>query len=124
MEHAARPPSWKILLAFAIIYFVWGSTFLAIRVGVHEVPPFLLAAIRFFVAGLALYGWMRLKGTPAPSRREWAGAFFLGTLIFVIDYGCLFWAEQRVPSGIAAVVLATIPVSLRCWKSCSCERND
>ena len=110
MEHAARPPSWKILLAFAIIYFVWGSTFLAIRVGVHEVPPFLLAALRFFVAGLALYGWMRLKGTPSPSRREWAGAFFLGTLIFVIDYGCLFWAEQRVPSGIAAVVLATIPV--------------
>src|SRR2546427_11899023 len=110
MEHAARPPSWKILLAFAIIYFVWGSTFLAIRVGVHEVPPFLLAAIRFFVAGLALYGWMRLKGTPSPSRREWAGASFLGTLIFVVDYGCLFWAEQRVPSGIAAVVLATIPV--------------
>ena len=110
MESAARPPSWKILLAFAIIYFVWGSTFLAIRIGVHEVPPFLLAAIRFFVAGLALYGWMRLTGTPAPSRREWAGASFLGTLIFVIDYGCVFWAEQRVPSGITAVVLATIPV--------------
>jgi drug/metabolite transporter (DMT)-like permease len=110
MELAARPPSWKILLAFAIIYFVWGSTFLAIRVGVQEVPPFLLAAIRFFVAGLALYGWMRLKGTPAPSRREWVGASLLGTLIFVIDYGCVFWAEQRVPSGITAVVLATIPV--------------
>jgi len=110
MESAARPPSWKILLAFAIIYFVWGSTFLAIRVGVHEVPPFLLAAIRFFVAGLALYGWMRLTGTPAPSRREWVGASFLGTLIFVLDYGCVFWAEQRVPSGITAVVLATIPV--------------
>src|SRR6266478_3046527 len=93
METEARPASWKILLAFAMIYFVWGSTFLAIRVGVHEVPPFLLAAIRFFVAGLALYGWMRLKGTPAPSRREWAGAFFLGTLIFVIDYGCVFWAR-------------------------------
>ena len=110
MEPAARPPSWKILLAFAIIYFVWGSTFLAIRVGVHEVPPFLLAAIRFFVAGIALYAWMRLKGTPAPTRREWVAASFLGTLIFVIDYGCVFWAEQRVPSGIAAVVLATIPV--------------
>src|SRR5438552_12841841 len=110
MENEARPPSWKILLAFAIIYFVWGSTFLAIRVGVHEVPPFLLAALRFFVAGLVLYGWMRLQGTPPPSRREWAGASFLGALIFVLDYGCLFWAEQRVPSGIAAVVLATIPV--------------
>jgi len=110
MESAARPPSWKILLAFAIIYFVWGSTFLAIRVGVHEVPPFLLAAIRFFIAGLALYAWMRLRGVPAPGRREWVGASFLGTLIFVLDYGCVFWAEQHVPSGIAAVVLATIPV--------------
>jgi drug/metabolite transporter (DMT)-like permease len=105
-----RPPSWKILLAFAIIYFVWGSTFLAIRVGVREVPPFLLAAMRFLVSGVVLYAWMRLKGAPSPSRREWAGATLLGTLIFLIDYGCLFWAEQRVPSGIAAVVLATIPV--------------
>jgi drug/metabolite transporter (DMT)-like permease len=110
LETAARPPSWKILLAFAIIYFVWGSTFLAIRVGVHEVPPFLLAAVRFLVSGLVLYGWMRLTGIPSPSRREWAGATLLGTLIFLVDYGCLFWAEQRVPSGIAAVVLATIPV--------------
>src|SRR5438093_3847611 len=106
----ARPPSWQILLAFAIIYFVWGSTFLAIRVGVREVPPFLLAAMRFFAAGLILYVWMRLKASPSPSLREWAGASFLGTLIFVVDYGCLFWAEQRVPSGIAAVILATIPV--------------
>lgn len=105
-----RPASWKILLAFAIIYFVWGSTFLAIRVGVREVPPFLLAALRFFTAGLVLYAWMRFKGTPTPSRREWAVASLLGTVIFVLDYGCLFWAEQRVPSGIAAVVLATIPV--------------
>lgn len=105
-----RPPSWQIVLAFAIIYLVWGSTFLAIRVGVREVPPFLLAAMRFVVAGAALYGWMRWKGTPAPSRREWISATVLGLMIFVVDYGCLFWAEQRVPSGIAAVVLATIPV--------------
>jgi drug/metabolite transporter (DMT)-like permease len=106
----ARPPSWKILLAFAIIYFVWGSTYLAIRVGVQEVPPFLLAGMRFTAAGIVLYGWLRLTGTPSPSRREWLAATFLGTLIFLLDYGCLFWAEQRVPSGIAAVVLATIPV--------------
>src|SRR6204780_6015837 len=106
----ARPPSWKILLAFGIIYFVWGSTFLAIRVGVREVPPFLFAAMRFTVAGIFLYAWMRVSGTQAPSRREWVAATFLGTLIFLLDYGCLFWAEQRVPSGIAAVVLATIPV--------------
>jgi drug/metabolite transporter (DMT)-like permease len=105
-----RPASWQIVLAFATIYLVWGSTFLAIRVGVREVPPFLLAAMRFVVAGVVLYGWMRWKGTPAPTRREWITSFLLGFLIFVVDYGCLFWAEQRVPSGIAAVVLATIPV--------------
>lgn len=105
-----RPATWKVLLAFAIIYFVWGSTFLAIRVGVEQVPPFLLAALRFLIAGIVLFAWMRLKGIPAPSWREWRGACFLGFLIFLIDYGCLFWAERRVPSGIAAVVLATIPV--------------
>jgi drug/metabolite transporter (DMT)-like permease len=110
MTSEARPPSWKILLAFGIIYFVWGSTFLAIRIGVHEVPPFLLAAVRFFTAGVVLYAWLRLKGTPAPSRREWISATALGALIFLFDYGCLFWAEQRVPSGVAAVVLATTPV--------------
>jgi drug/metabolite transporter (DMT)-like permease len=110
MQSAPRPASWKILLAFAIIYFVWGSTYLAIRVGVREVPPFLLAALRFIVAGLALFTWMRLRGTPAPNRRQWAGAFILGALIFLIDYGGVFWAEQRVPSGVAAVVLATISV--------------
>jgi drug/metabolite transporter (DMT)-like permease len=110
MEAPAHPPAWKTLLAFAIIYFVWGSTFLAIRIGVHEVPPFLFAAMRFFIAGIVLYAWMRLKGTPNPSPREWGAATLLAICIFVLDYGCLFWAEQRVPSGIAAVMLATIPV--------------
>src|SRR5215469_995583 len=106
----ARPATWKTLLAFAVIYFVWGSTFLAIRVGVRDVPPFLFAAMRFVVAGLALYGWMRLRGTPSPSPREWLSASLLALLIFVGDYGLLFWAERRVPSGVAAVMLATIPV--------------
>jgi drug/metabolite transporter (DMT)-like permease len=109
METPSHRPTWKSLLAFAIIYFVWGSTFLAIRVGVREVPPFLLAAMRFLVAGLALYGWTLAKGERSPKRREWASAFLLATLIFVFDYGLLFWAEQRVPSGIAAVMLAMIP---------------
>jgi len=110
MESAARPRAWKVLLAFAIIYFVWGSTFLAIRVGVREVPPFLLAGMRFLVAGVVLYAWARARGVPAPTGREWRGATLLAVLIFVMDYGLLFWAERRVPSGIAAVMLATIPV--------------
>jgi len=109
MDAKAHRPAWKTLLAFAIIYFVWGSTFLAIRVGVREVPPFLFAAMRFLAAGLVLYGWMMAQGERSPSRRQWMSAFLLGLLIFVFDYGLLFWAEQRVPSGIAAVMLATIP---------------
>ena len=109
MEPTVRPPAWKTLLAFSIIYFVWGSTLLAIRVGVREVPPLLLASMRFFIAGVVLFGWLRLKGTPSPSRREWVSASVLAVCIFVVDYGLLFWAEQRVPSGIAAVMLATIP---------------
>ena len=110
MQTASQPRAWKVLLAFSIIYFVWGSTFLAIRVGVREVPPFLLAGMRFLVAGLVLFGWMRASGTPSPTRREWGGATLLALLIFVCDYGLLFWAERRVPSGVAAVMLATIPV--------------
>jgi drug/metabolite transporter (DMT)-like permease len=109
MEPKAHPQTWKILLAFAIIYFVWGSTFLAIRIGVREVPPFLLAAMRFLLAGLILYVWMLAQGERSPSAREWFSAFLLAFLIFVCDYGLLFWAEQRVPSGIAAVMMATIP---------------
>jgi len=110
METAAHRATWKTLLAFAIIYFVWGSTFLAIRVGVREVPPLILAAMRFFVAGVVLYGWMIARGERSPSLREWRSAALLGAVIFVLDYGLLFWAEQRVPSGVAAVMLATIPV--------------
>ena len=110
MESQPHPAKWKTLLAFAMIYFVWGSTFLAIRVGVREVPPFLLAALRFLAAGLVLYLWMLAHGERSPSGREWMSAFFLALLIFVFDYGLLFWAEQRVPSGVAAVMMATIPV--------------
>jgi len=110
MDAKIHRPAWKTLLAFAIIYFVWGSTFLAIRVGVHEVPPFLFAAMRFLVAGLVLYAWMIAKVSRSPGKGQWFSVLLIALLIFVFDYGLLFWAEQRVPSGIAAVMLATIPV--------------
>jgi drug/metabolite transporter (DMT)-like permease len=109
MEATSHNRRWMTLLAFGIIYFVWGSTFYAIRVGVSEVPPFLFAAMRFLAAGLMVYGWARARGERGPVGRQWTSVFVLAFLIFVVDYGLLFWAEQRVPSGIAAVVLATIP---------------
>jgi drug/metabolite transporter (DMT)-like permease len=108
--HVERGARWKTIVAFGIIYFVWGSTFLAIRVGVREMPPLIMAAMRFFTAGLVLYLWMRARGEKSPTLREWRSASLLGLIIFLFDYGLLFWSEKRVPSGIAAVMLATIPV--------------
>src|SRR5260370_24897948 len=107
--HASRPAPWKILLAFAIIYLVWGSTYLAIRVGVREMPPFLMAGLRFTVAGLVLYGWMRLTGVPSPSWREWRDATILGTLMFLLYYARVFLAEQRGPPVGGAFIVASSP---------------
>src|SRR5579864_6540277 len=109
MDAEAHRPAWKTLLAFGIVYFVWGSTFYAIRVGVREAPPFLLAAMRFLIAGVVLYGWTRARGEHGLSRREWGSVAVVAFLIFVMDYGLVFWAEQRVASGLTAVMLATIP---------------
>jgi drug/metabolite transporter (DMT)-like permease len=109
MESTTNRPAWKTLLAFAIIYFVWGSTYLAIRIGVREVPPFLLAGMRFAAAGVFLFGWGRATGEASPTRREWVAATLIAIPFFVLDYGLLFWAERRVPSGLAAVMMATIP---------------
>jgi drug/metabolite transporter (DMT)-like permease len=100
--------TWKVLLAYAIIYFVWGSTYLAIRVGVLEMPPLLMAAIRFLIAGLLLYGWTVFRGERQPNLRQWASISLLALLIFAVDYGLVFWAEQRVPSGVTAIMMATI----------------
>lgn len=102
-------PAWKTLLAFAIIYCAWGSTFLAVRISVLEIPPLLCAAIRFIIAGAILCAWTLYCREPVPNRRQWGSILFIALLIFVGDYGFLFWAEQRVPSGLAAVVMATIP---------------
>jgi len=106
MPAPAKRHAYKTLLAFAIIYCVWGSTFLAIRIGVHEVPPFLLAAMRFVVAGLALFLWAFARGERFPSARLWSSALVFGVLIFIGDYGLVFWAEQRVPSGLTAVMMS------------------
>jgi drug/metabolite transporter (DMT)-like permease len=110
MEAQTQRPAWKTLSAFAIIYFVWGSTYLAIRIGVREVPPFLFASMRFLIGGIVLCGWTIARGERSPNRRQWMSVLLLAVLIFVFDYGLLFWAEQRIPSGIAAVIMAAIPL--------------
>jgi drug/metabolite transporter (DMT)-like permease len=100
------------MAAFAAIYFVWGSTFLAIRYAVETIPPFAMMAGRCLFGGaiLLVWGLVRERDRPRPSRREWGGAVVIGTLLFVGCHGVLAYAETRVPSGIAALCLATIPL--------------
>src|SRR6476661_8848114 len=100
----------KTVLAFAAIYIVWGSTFFAIRVLVERLPAFLAAGLRFAIAGLLLLAWLRLRGGPRLSPLEWKNAFVLGGLLFLVPYAGLFWAEKTLPSGVASVLVATIPL--------------
>jgi drug/metabolite transporter (DMT)-like permease len=98
------------VLAFAAVYLIWGSTYLAIHYAVETIPPFLMAGCRFLTAGAVLYLWTRAGGAARPSRREWAGTALIGFLLLVSGNGGLCWSEQRVPSGLAALLLAAIPI--------------
>jgi drug/metabolite transporter (DMT)-like permease len=100
----------RVILAFFAIYVLWGTTFLAIRIAVQEVPPLFAAGCRFFVAGVLLYGFMRVKGQPRPQAKQWRSLAVMGLLMFVVEYGALFWAEKYVPSGVTSVLEATIPL--------------
>ena len=101
---------WRVILAFAAIYILWGSTYLAIRMAVQLVPPFFAAGSRFFFAGVLLYAVMRACGRPRPSGKEWGSLLLIGSLMFVVTYGAVFWAEQYVPSGFTSVLEATLPL--------------
>ena len=102
--------NFRVILAFFAIYVIWGSTFLAIRTTVLLVPPWLSAGIRFFTAGVILFGFTLLRGERMPSLREWRSLAVLGVLMFSVTYGALFWGEQFVPSGITSVLEATLPL--------------
>lgn len=100
----------RVILAFFAIYVLWGTTFLAIRIAVHEVPPLFAAGARFFTAGVILYAFMRLRGARRPAAIQWRNLTILALLMFVAEYGPLFWAEKYVPSGVVSVLEATLPL--------------
>lgn len=97
-----------ILLALFCVYIIWGSTYYAIRVALEGFPPFTLGAIRFSVAGVLLYGWLRWRGVASPTRLQWRNAAFTGTLLLGIGNGLVCYAEQHVASGLAAVAVAGV----------------
>lgn len=100
----------KVALAFLAIYLIWGSTYLAIRFAIETLPPFLMAGTRFLIAGAVLYAWMRLRGVPRPQGFQWRNTVVVGGLMLLGGNGGVVWAEQLVPSGLAAVLIATSPL--------------
>ncbi len=100
----------SIWAALITVYIVWGSTYLAIRFAVETLPPFLMAGVRFLLAGALLYAFQRARGDAAPAKREWRSAAIVGLLLLLGGNGCVVWAEQWVASGIAALLVGTTPL--------------
>ena len=107
-----EPGPTPIVLAFAAIYLIWGSTYLAIRWAIETMPPFGMAAVRFLIAGMLLYAWSRSRGAPTPSPRQWRDAAISGTLLLAGGNGAVVVAEQWVPSGLVALLVASVPLWL------------
>ncbi|HSH16308.1 MAG TPA: EamA family transporter [Verrucomicrobiae bacterium] len=114
-----RPPLSLIIAAFAAVYLIWGSTYLVIRYAIDSLPPFLMAGSRFFFAGVILFAWAMRGQTAWPTRREWRDATIVGTLLLLGGNGGVTWAEQTIPSSIAALMVAMTPLwmALLGWRS-------
>ncbi|MFO7262038.1 MAG: EamA family transporter [bacterium] len=105
-----RPSTAKLVAAFAAVYVIWGSTYLAILYAIETLPPFLMAGVRFLIAGAALYAWAWLRGARRPALVHWKSALIIGALMLVGGNGGVVWSEQRVASGLAALLVATVPL--------------
>ena len=101
---------WKIAIAFLCVYVFWGMTYLAMRVAVVDIPPHLMAGGRFLVAGLVLYAWARYRGAARPTLKQWWAAAVIGAFLLLGGNASVAWAEQRVPSGLAAVLIGVVPI--------------
>jgi drug/metabolite transporter (DMT)-like permease len=103
-------PRGRIAAALVTVWIVWGSTYLAIAVAVETLPPFLMAGVRFVLAGGLLFGFARLRGATVPDRRQWGSALLVGTLLLLLGNGLVCWAERWVPTGLASLIIASTPL--------------
>jgi drug/metabolite transporter (DMT)-like permease len=105
-----QPSKLKIFTAFVAVYFVWGTTYLAIKYAIETIPPFMMMGMRSLLAGIALYGWGRLHGDTNVVRKQIPSLVLIGALFFLIGHGALAWAQQTVPSGVAALLVSSEPI--------------
>ena len=110
MRPYAKPSRTAVVLAFAAIYLIWGSTYLGIRIAVETVPPFLMAGTRFAIAGVAILAYLRLRGAAWPTRAQWRDHSIVGVFLLLGGNGIVSWAEQRTPSGFTALILGASPL--------------
>ena len=108
-DKAPRATRGQIIAAFASIYTVWGSTYLAIRYAVETMPPFIMGGTRFLISGAMLYAWSRWRGAPRPTLRQWRNATIAGAFLLLGGNGGVVWAEQTVPSGLTALLVSILP---------------
>src|SRR5262245_33021269 len=100
-----------MVLAFAAIYTIWGSSYLGIHYAIQTIPPFLMTGVRFLPAGLLLFSWARLRGAPMPTRRQWRSMAIAGCFLFLLNNSAIVWAEGHgVSTGVAAILIATVPM--------------
>ncbi|MBI4512744.1 MAG: drug/metabolite exporter YedA [Gemmatimonadetes bacterium] len=110
MNLQSTPRRGSVVAGFTAVYLVWGSTYLAIRYAIETLPPLMMAGTRFLVAGTILYAWVRLRRGQRPDRGHWLPATVVGGLLLLGGNGALSWSEQRVPSGLAALIVASVPI--------------
>ncbi len=102
----------KIWIALIALYLVWGSTYLGIKFAIETIPPFFHAGIRFLISGIILVVWQRAAGYEMPTRKQWVSTAFIGTMLLLGGNGLVAWAEQFIPSGIAALIISSMPMFL------------
>jgi drug/metabolite transporter (DMT)-like permease len=110
MRTPSTPSRGALILAFTAIYLIWGSTYLGIRVAVETLPPFFMAGMRFLVAGVLIFGFLRMKGTAWPTAGQWKDQAIIGIFLLVGGNGVVSWSEQRTPSGITSLILSGGPL--------------
>src|SRR5690606_3665497 len=111
MDHPHAAAGTRVALALAAVYVIWGSTYLGIRYALEGgFPPFLLGGVRFLIAGGLMYGFLRWRGVPAPTRAQWGNAAAMGVFLLLLGNGMVNLAEQTVSSGMAAVAVASAPL--------------
>ncbi len=108
-SNRTQPPTWRLVLAFAAVYIIWGSTYLGIRIAIETMPPFLMAGARFLISGVLLYTLTAAQGAPRPTRTNWKATAIIGGLLLMGGNGLVTFAEQRVVSGLAALLVAMTP---------------